>query len=125
MNPGQLPNRIRRGDVVWVADPFDFKSTDEANTDTDHPYVVISTDSHPFQGTEYLAMLITTTEREQAVAIPADRWVFGQLSQPSWISPWTVVTLKDADLDGYQGALTSHVVDEAVKQLPQYVGLSL
>jgi len=31
--------------------------------------VIISTDAHPFHGMEYLAMLITTTERDEAIGV--------------------------------------------------------
>lgn len=123
MSQGQLPNAIRRGDVVWVDDPFDFESADQSDDDDDHPYVIISTDKHPFHGTEYLAMLITRTQRSAAVPIPDKHWEYGSLSQASYISPWVVVTLKDRDLDDYQGKLKDDVVQKAVKEVPQYIGL--
>ncbi len=124
MSRGQLPNRIQRGDVVWVADPFDFEGQDGDEAD-DHPYVVISTEQHPFHGDEYLAMLVTTTERSGAIAIPERRWEFGTLPRESFVNPWTVVTLKDDELADYQGVLKSEVVDEAVERLPEYVGLTV
>jgi len=123
MTRGQLPNRIRRGDVVWVEDPFGFDAAEESGDSNDHPYAIISTDAHPFHGTEYLAMLITTTERAAAVEIPSEKWAYGSLSKASYISPWTVVTIKDTDLFGYQGQLETSAVDTAVQQLPPYVGL--
>ena len=123
MTRGQLPNRIRRGDVVWAQDPFGFEANDGTNDPDDHPYVIISTDAHPFHGTEYLAMLITTTERDEAISIQNKDWKHGSLSKPSYISPWTVVTVKDSDLFGYQGQIETVVVDSAVEQLPPYVGL--
>ena len=123
MTRGQLPNRIRRGDVVWVEDPFGFDASDGTDDLDDHPYVIISTDAHPFHGTEYLAMLITTTERDEAIGVQETDWEYGSLSKPSYISPWTVVTVKDAALFGYQGQLETAVVDTAVEQLPPYVGL--
>jgi len=123
MTRGQLPNRLRRGDVVWVEDPFGFDASDGADESTDHPYVIVSTDAHPFHGTEYLAMLITTTERADAVRIRNEDWDYGSLSKPSYISPWTVVTVKDSDLFGYQGQLKPAIVDTAVEQVPPYVGL--
>lgn len=125
MSRGQLPSRIQRGDVVWVDDPFAFAGQNEDTSESDHPYVVISTDTHPFHGDEYLAMLITTTQRGDAIAIPDERWEFGSLPKSSHVNPWTVVTLKDDDLADYQGVLESSVVDEAVAQLPQYIGLDI
>ena len=122
MTRGQLPNRIRRGDVVWVDDPFGF-GADETDDPDDHPYLIINTDAHPFHGTEYLAMLITTTERDEAIGVQETDWEYGSLSKPSYISPWTVVTVKDSALFGYQGQLEPAVVDTAVEQLPPYVGL--
>lgn len=101
---GQLPDVVGRGDVVWVEDPFAL--TDTADEEgPDHPYVVISTDEHPFHGLEYLAMLITSTGRSAGVRIPDSAWTFGDLTRESWISPWVVVTIKHAGLDGYQGSL--------------------
>jgi len=123
MTRGQLPNRIRRGDVVWVEDPFGFDAGDGPDEPTDHPYLIISTDAHPFHGSEYLAMLVTTTEREEAIGIQPGDWKHGSLSKPSYISAWTVVTVKDSELFGYQGQLEASVVDTAVQQLPPYVGL--
>ena len=123
MTRGQLPHRLRRGDVIWVNDPFGFDTDNEADSATDHPYVIISTDAHPFHGTEYIAMLITTTERDEAVGVSDGDWKHGSLSKPSYISPWTVVTVKDADLFGYQGQIDAAVVDTAVQRLPPYIGL--
>ncbi|MFC7041599.1 type II toxin-antitoxin system PemK/MazF family toxin [Halonotius sp. GCM10025705] len=123
MTRGQLPNRIRRGDVVWVDDPFGFDASEVTDDPDDHPYVIISTDAHPFHGTEYLAMLMTTTKRTEAISVKETGWEYGSLSKPSYISPWTVVTVKDSALFGYQGQLEPTVVDTAVEQLPPYVGL--
>ena len=123
MTRGQLPNRVRRGDVIWIEDPFGFDASDGTDEPDDHPYLIISTDAHPFHGTEYLAMLITTTERDEAVSISDENWKHGSLSKPSFLSPWTVVTVKDSDLFGYQGQLAPAVVDAAVEQLPVYIGL--
>jgi len=123
MTRGQLPNRIRRGDVVWVTDPFGFDADEDATDTGEHPYVIISTESHPFDGREYLAMLITTTSRSEAVEIADDAWSYGSLSKRSYISPWTVVTVKDGELLSYQGRLEAAVVDTAVGQLPPYIGL--
>ncbi|MDJ1434229.1 type II toxin-antitoxin system PemK/MazF family toxin [Halostagnicola sp. A-GB9-2] len=124
MTSGQLPKVINRGDVVWVADPFDFDET-EGNEGSDHPYLIISTDAHPFQGTEYLALLITSTDRELAVSLTDSHWRYGGLSNRSYVNPWTVVTLKNSDLDGYQGMVEEEIVDTAVAEIPQYIGLSL
>lgn len=122
MRRGQLPTRLRRGDVVWVDDPFEIERQ-HSESASDHPYLIISTDDHPFHGTEYLAMLITTTRRSDAVSIPDETWAYGSLSRTSYISPWTVVTLKDRSIADYQGQLASTVVDAAVRRLPPYVGL--
>lgn len=67
--------------VAW--DPF--------GDGTHRPYLIISYVDHPFLGEEYVAAVVTTTERDRAVPLADDSFTEGSLPRCSFISPWNPV----------------------------------
>lgn len=102
-----------RGTVVIAADPF--KSGGR------RPFVLISNQTHPFQGTEYIAATLTTTEWDEAIALSNDDWEIGSSPSDSYVSPWAVMTLKDAAIDRRVGRLRATVLEEIVEELDGYI----
>lgn len=101
-----------RGDVVWH-DAF-FK-------DGMAPSLVLSDESHPFHGTEYVTVRVTTTEREPAIPIEPDDWTTGRLPRTSYVSPWSLGTLKHADIERGVGALSDPTVSSVVDHVVGYL----
>lgn len=103
-----------RGDVVIGTDPFGASGY--------RPYLVLSNEQHPFAGEEYLTVIITTTERDEAVAL-TDEPVFveGELLEPSYANPWNVVTLKEMDITKRVARLQPAVCDEIASDLTTYI----
>lgn len=101
-----------RGDVVWH-DAF-FKGGMS-------PSLVLGDEDHPYRGTEYITVRITTTEREAAVAIDPDDWTTRRLPRTSYVSPWSVGTLKHADIDRGVGALSEPLVVSIVSEVVSYL----
>ncbi|WP_235007126.1 hypothetical protein [Haloarcula mannanilytica] len=60
----------RRGTVVVASDPF-------GNTPR-RPYLVISDETHPFAGEQYIALGISTKEYDESISL-ADSFVEGRL----------------------------------------------
>jgi mRNA-degrading endonuclease toxin of MazEF toxin-antitoxin module len=87
----------QRGDVVWHPAPF---------RDGGRPYVVLSDDQHPYYGEEYMVVGVTTSEREQAVALTPATWAKGGAPKRSWASPWYVLTVEHATITERLGHLT-------------------
>jgi mRNA-degrading endonuclease toxin of MazEF toxin-antitoxin module len=102
-----------RGTVVIAADPF--------KSDGGRPFVLISNQTHPFQGTEYIAATLTTTEWDEAIALSDDDWEIGSSPSDSYVSPWAVITLKDAAIDRRVGRLHDTVLEEIVEELHGYI----
>jgi mRNA-degrading endonuclease toxin of MazEF toxin-antitoxin module len=105
-----------RGDVVWHPAPF---------RDGGRPYVVVSGDDHPFHGEEYLVAGVTTTEREGAVSLPPEAWAAGGAPEPSWVSPWYVLTVKHATIDERLGRLTPDATDAIAEAIARLVGVEV
>ena len=76
-----------QGAIVIAEDPF--------GNNPKRPYLVLSNDQLPFHGQEYVAAVLTTTARTEAVELTANRLERGRLPRTSYVSPWSVLTLKD------------------------------
>lgn len=103
----------KRGDVVWHPAPF---------RDGGRPYVVLSDDSHPFYGEEYIVVGVTTTARERAVALTPETWAEGGPPRQSWASPWYLLTVKHANITDCLGRLTPATTDRIATTLTNLVG---
>ena len=100
--------------VVIAHDPF--------GTGSNRSYLLLSDDCHPFHGQEYIAAVVTTTGRENAIALRADSFEEGSLPRQSYVSPWNPVTLKGYQIDKHVATLSETIVDEVVADLNTYVG---
>lgn len=103
-----------QGGVVVADDPF--------GASGERPYVIISDARHPFHGTEYIALVITSTERDRAIPLDEAAYEEGSLPQQSYISPWNPMTLKDWMIIKHVATLTDTVVNDAVARLNTYIG---
>ena len=113
---------FRRGDVVWAPDFFKLSMSSELGAPNPRPWLVINTDAHPFRDEEYVALSLTTTERESAVGLDASDWETGGGPTKSYIAPWNPATLKDGWVgENRQGRLRENVVREAVEELERYI----
>ena len=54
-----------RGDVFWAPTCFKTRTTER-------PYLVVSTDAHPFHGEEYVALAVTARERAEALSLDGE-----------------------------------------------------
>ena len=106
--------RFERGDVVWRPDPF--KTADQPR-----PWLLSNNDEHPFDDQEYTVATLTTTERDEALVIESDDWVRGEPIRQSYVSPWTVNTLKHTDIVQPQGQVTEAFVRRVVNELNRYL----
>lgn len=102
-----------RGEVVWYPALF---------ADYERPYLIVSTDSHPFYPDEYIGLTITTTPHEDAIKIENDHWAVGTLPETSYIKPWNPTILKVDEVRSTAGALHHRPVDTAVDALGTICG---
>lgn len=98
----------RRGEVVWYPALF---------ADYDRPFLLVSSDRHPFHGEEYVGLSITTSETIGSLQIEPDAWGIGGLPEPSYIKPWNPAIIKDDMIRAVAGAVRSSIVDDAVSEL--------
>jgi len=55
------------------------------------PYLIVSNAKRPFFGERYTVAIVTSTERDAAVALTSDTLVEGELkTYPSYVSPWSL-----------------------------------
>jgi mRNA-degrading endonuclease toxin of MazEF toxin-antitoxin module len=102
-----------QGAIVLATDPF--------GNAPKRPYVVLSNSTHPFHGQEYVAAVITTTERHNAIELTPERIERGSLPRRSFVSPWSVTTLKDAVIDTQPAQVTGETVDDTRRELNKYL----
>jgi len=102
-----------QGAIVVAEDPF-------GNTPK-RPYLLISNDQVPFHGEEYVGAVITTTTRPEAVELTDDRFERGRLPRRSYVSPWSILTLKDWMITKQPGEATDATVGEVRQELDTYL----
>lgn len=93
---------FERGHVVWHDGLF---------RGSGRPWLVLSDDAHPFHGQEYVVTGLTTTPRDDAIAITDDDWLVGGLPGRSHVSPWFLTTLKHDAIDRGVGMLSTTTVE--------------
>jgi mRNA-degrading endonuclease toxin of MazEF toxin-antitoxin module len=63
------------------------------------PYLVVSNAERPFFGDRYTVAVVTSTERENAVALTAESLSEGELkTYPSYVSPWSLHVFPDQEI---------------------------
>ena len=108
------------GTVVWHEAPF--KTPRPDGSQPDRPWLVVSNDNHPFQGTEYVVLGMTTNPRAQGVQVHGSDWIDGGTTKPSFVSPWFVMTLKHADIGYRIGALEASIARSTIDDLSSRLG---
>jgi mRNA-degrading endonuclease toxin of MazEF toxin-antitoxin module len=102
-----------QGAIVIAEDPF--------GNAPKRPYLILSNDTVPFHGEEYIAAVITTTARTEAVELTTNRLERGQLPRTSYVSPWSVLTLKDWMITKQPAEATDATVDGVRQELDTYL----
>jgi len=106
---------LERGAVIEYPALFGFDSYPR-------PYVLVSDDSHPFHGEEYVGLAVTTTRLDPAIPIDDDAWVRGGLPRQSFIKPWQPTLLKHDEINDAFGLVRSSLVDRVAAELATLVG---
>lgn len=107
--------RPERGDVVRSSDPF------KLGDDKQRPWLVVSNDSHPFGGEQYIAVAISTKEYADSLALSEEIWEVGGVPRESFVSPWAVHSPRQEDFVAWQGTLTEEFVQRVVERVESYL----
>ncbi|MFD1632421.1 type II toxin-antitoxin system PemK/MazF family toxin [Haloplanus ruber] len=102
-----------QGAVVIAEDPF--------GNNPKRPYLILSNDRVPFHGQEYVAAVVTTTARSEAVDLTANRLERGRLPRKSFVSPWSILTLKEWMITKQPAQATDATVDAVRQALDTYL----
>lgn len=106
---------FERGTVVKGPDLF---------ADQDHrPYVLLSDVSHPFSDEEALYAAITTTPRSAAIPLSDDDFAAGGLPRESYVNPWTIVSIRHADIEDEEGRLVDATIGKIAADAAGYLGV--
>jgi mRNA-degrading endonuclease toxin of MazEF toxin-antitoxin module len=103
-----------RGDVVWGPDPF-------KSGEAPRPWLVVNNARHPFGDEESIAVTLTTTAHDGAVAIDETDWVEGGMPRQSYASPWVVASPKHVAILRRQGRLDESFVQTVVSAMRTYL----
>jgi mRNA-degrading endonuclease toxin of MazEF toxin-antitoxin module len=107
---------LRRGSVVVASDPYGHIPR--------RPYLILSDETHPFAGEQYIAVGITTNEYPPSISLE-DRFVDGGLSARSFVSPWAVVSLRETDIERAVAIVNQTVTNAAAEQVARFVGYAV
>jgi len=108
-----------------MSDPFPrgavVVSADLVGPRSKRPFVLVSTEAHPFYGEEYTAIPLTTTPRPGAFELTDDRFLEGGLPRQSYATPWNIATLKHETVSTHVGTLTEGATEALVEQAIDYL----
>ncbi|AGB38706.1 mRNA interferase PemK [Natronococcus occultus] len=96
-------------------------SGDLVGSRSKRPFVLISTEAHPFYGEEYTAIPLTTTSRSAAFELTETRFREGGLPRRSYALPWNIATLKHEGVSTHAGTLTQEATETLVEQAIGYL----
>jgi len=85
--------------------------------------VQLSDDTRPFIDEEAVYAAVTTTPRSQAIGLDEEDFRRGGLSRESYVNPWTLVTIRHADMRGEEAQLIKPTVDEITEAAAGYLGV--
>lgn len=105
-----------RGTVVKGPDLF----ADHDN----RPYVQLSDETHPFSDEEALFTAVTSTPRDAAIPLTDGDFTTGGLPRESYVNPWTVVSIRLADIEGEEGRLGEDITKTIAREAASYLGVS-
>jgi mRNA-degrading endonuclease toxin of MazEF toxin-antitoxin module len=86
-------------------------------------YVRISDDTHPFADEEAVYVAATTTRRSAAIPLTEGEFADGGLPRETYVNPWTVVTIRHADIRGKEGRLTEEATETIASATAGYLGV--
>ncbi|WP_394741861.1 hypothetical protein [Natronococcus roseus] len=108
-----------------MSDPFPrgavVVSADLVGPRSKRPFVLVSTEAHPFYGEEYTAIPLTTTPRSAAVELTDGRFLEGELPRRSYATPWNIATLKHEAISTHAGTLTEEATERLVERAIEYL----
>ena len=87
------------------------------------PYVRLSDDTHPFSAEERLYAAITTTRRAAAIPLTDDDFTTGGLPRESYVNPWTIASIRHADIQHEEGRLVEETVETIAREAASYLGV--
>ena len=102
-----------QGAIVIAEDPF--------GNNPKRPYLILSNDHVPFYSQEYITVVITTTARTEAIKLTDNRFETGRLPRTSYVSPWSVLTLKDWMITKQPAKATNATVDDVRQEMETYL----
>jgi hypothetical protein len=106
--------QLERGDVVRSVDPF------KLGTDRQRPWLVLSTDHHPFFSEQSISVAVSTKSHSDSIALADAEWEVGGVPRESFASPWALHSPRIEDLETWQGRVSESLVDRVVEQVNEY-----
>lgn len=87
------------------------------------PWLSLTDRSHPFDEKEGLYAAVTTTRRSVAIPLSESDFQSGGLPRESYVNPWTITTLKDADIEAVEGRLIEETTETVARAAAEYLGV--
>ena len=86
----------------------------------DRPWLVLSTDHHPFFPEQYISVAVSTKSYSDSIALADTEWEVGGVPRESFASPWALHSPRIEDLETWQGRVSESLVDRVVEQVNEY-----
>ena len=79
--------------------------------------------THPLHDEEALYAAVTTTRRAVAIPLTDDYFTSGYLPRKSYVNPWTVVSIRHADILEEEGRLVESTTEKIAREAAGFLGV--
>lgn len=120
--PAPYKKPFAPGDVVWGPDAY-HEDDPLLQGMSERPWLIVSNDTYPGQGQQYLVCALTHTPTSIASMVRLDPkdWGKGGTPKPSNLDTETVITLKHGWVTKYSGNLKFGKLQQARRLLKSYL----
>jgi len=103
-----------RGSVIVATDPF--------GETPRRPYLILSDETHPFAGKQYIAAGISTVSYPESLSLKGE-FTEGKLTRESFLAPWAIVSIRSEHIDRAVARVTDNITDRTAKRAIEFVGV--
>lgn len=88
------------------------------------PYVVVSNEDRPFHGDRYTVAVVTSTQRDEAVALTRESLTEGELlTYPSYVSPWSLHVFPDREITKRVAQVSDDTMEDVTSEIQRIVAV--
>jgi len=104
-----------QGTVIIARDPYESAESGR------RPFVILNNNRHPYHGKQYVAVALSTKNRDGSVPVPERGWERGAPERQSYAQPWSVCSVPAGDVAATVGRLNDDLFKDVFDAALTYI----